>query len=66
MNVMNLFVNDLFERVAAKAALLAQHSKRSDITGEDIQTAIRLLLPPELSRNALSKGSKVASRFRKV
>merc|ERR1712083_1006095 len=45
MSIMNSFVNDLFERIAAEASRLAHYNKRSTITSREIQTSVRLLLP---------------------
>uniref|UniRef100_A0A3Q1F3F9 H2B clustered histone 12 n=1 Tax=Acanthochromis polyacanthus TaxID=80966 RepID=A0A3Q1F3F9_9TELE len=42
MNIMNSFVNDIFERIAGEASQLVQHNKRSTITSREIQTAVRL------------------------
>merc|ERR1712200_232963 len=47
MSIMNSFVNDLLERIAAEASRLAHYNKRSTITSREIQTAVRLLLPGE-------------------
>merc|ERR1712172_289129 len=44
MSIMNSFVNDLFERIAAEASKLAHYNKRATITSREIQTAVRLLL----------------------
>ncbi|XP_065082474.1 histone H2B-like [Ochlerotatus camptorhynchus] len=44
MSIMNSFVNDIFERIAAESSRLAQYNKRSTITSREIQTAVRLLL----------------------
>ena len=49
MSIMNSFVNDIFERIAAEASRLAHYNKRSTITSREIQTAVRLLLPGEAS-----------------
>ncbi|KAI8502663.1 hypothetical protein Bbelb_193650 [Branchiostoma belcheri] len=45
MGIMNSFVNDIFERIAAEASRLAHYNKRSTISSREIQTAVRLLLP---------------------
>merc|ERR1711956_212217 len=58
MSIMNSFVNDLFERIAAEASKLAHYNKRSTITSREIQTAVRLLLPGELAKHAVSEGTK--------
>ncbi|CAG5092673.1 Similar to Histone H2B.1/H2B.2 (Tigriopus californicus) [Cotesia congregata] len=52
MSIMNSFVNDIFERIAAEASRLAHYNKRSTITSREIQTAVRLLLPGELAKHA--------------
>ena len=49
MSIMNSFVNDIFERIAAEASRLAHYNRRSTITSREIQTAVRLLLPGELN-----------------
>merc|ERR1712098_1004901 len=43
MSIMNSFVNDLFERIAAEASRLAHYNKRSTITSREVQTSVRLL-----------------------
>lgn len=42
MSIMNSFVNDVFERIAAEASRLAQYNKRSTISSREIQTAVIL------------------------
>merc|ERR1711862_1020443 len=63
MSIMNSFVNDLFERIAAEASRLAHYNKRSTITSREIQTAVRLLLPGELAKHAVSEGTKAATKY---
>lgn len=53
MSIMNSFVNDVFERIAAESSRLAVYSKRSTISSREIQTAIRLILPGELAKHAV-------------
>ncbi|XP_017488643.1 PREDICTED: histone H2B-like [Rhagoletis zephyria] len=55
MSIMNSFVNDIFERIAGEASRLAHYNKRSTITSREIQTAVRLLLPGELAKHAVSE-----------
>merc|ERR1712045_44916 len=61
MSIMNSFVNDIFERIAAEASRLAHYNKRSTITSREIQTAVRLLLPGELAKHAVSEGTKAVT-----
>merc|ERR1711979_107218 len=63
MSIMNSFVNDLFERIAAEASKLAHYNKRSTITSREIQTAVRLLLPGELAKHAVSGGTKAVTKY---
>ena len=63
MNIMNFFVNDLFESIAAEASKLAHYNKRSTITSLEIQTSVRLLLPEELAKHAVSEGTKAVTKF---
>ena len=63
MSIMNSFVNDIFERIAGEASRLAQYNKRSTITSREIQTAVRLLLPGELAKHAVSEGTKAVTKY---
>ncbi|TNN55385.1 Histone H2B [Liparis tanakae] len=63
MSIMNSFVNDLFERIATEASRLAQYNKRSTITSREVQTAVRLLLPGELAKHAVSEGTKAVTKY---
>ena len=63
MDIMNSFVNDIFERVAREASRLAKYSKLSTIGSREIFTAVRLLLPDELGKHAISEGTKAVTRY---
>lgn len=63
MSIMNSFVNDVFERIAGEATRLAHYNKRSTITSREIQTAVRLLLPGELAKHAVSEGTKAVTKY---
>ena len=63
MSIMNSFVNDLFERIAAEASRLAHYNKKSTIASKEIQTAVRLLLPGELAKHAVSEGTKAVTKY---
>ena len=63
MSIMNSFVNDLFERIAGEASRLAHYNKRNTITSREIQTAVRLLLPGELAKHAVSEGTKAVTKY---
>ena len=63
MSIMNSFVNDIFERIAGEASRLAHYNKKSTITSREIQTAVRLLLPGELAKHAVSEGTKAVTKY---
>jgi len=63
MSIMNSFVNDVFERIAAEASRLAHYNKRSTISSREIQTSVRLILPGELAKHAVSEGTKAVTKF---
>ena len=63
MGIMNSFVNDIFERIAGEASRLMHYNKRSTITSREIQTAMRLLLPGELAKHAVSEGTKAVTKY---
>ena len=62
MEVMNSFVN-IFERIAGEASHLVHYNKHSTITTREIQTAVRLMLPGELAKHAVSEGTKAATKY---
>ncbi|KAF9225877.1 histone-fold-containing protein [Gyrodon lividus] len=62
MAILNSFVNDIFERIATEASKLASYSKKSTIASREIQTAVRLILPGELAKHAISEGTKSVTK----
>ena len=63
MSIMNSFVSDIFERIANEASRLAKYNKRSTISSREVQTAVRLLLPGELAKHAVSEGTKAVTKY---
>ena len=63
MSIMNSFVNDIFERIAGEASRLANYNKKSTISSREVQTAVRLLLPGELAKHAVSEGTKAVTKY---
>jgi len=63
MVIMDSFVHDLFEQIASEAGRLARYNKRSTITSREIQTAVRLVLPGELAKHAVSEGTKAVTKY---
>ena len=63
MMIMNSFVNDIFERIANESSRLAKYNTKSTISSREIQTAVRLLLPGELAKHAVSEGTKAVTKY---
>uniref|UniRef100_A0A0E0FGC0 Core Histone H2A/H2B/H3 domain-containing protein n=1 Tax=Oryza nivara TaxID=4536 RepID=A0A0E0FGC0_ORYNI len=63
MSIMNSFINDIFEKLAGESAKLARYNKKPTITSREIQTAVRLVLPSELAKHAVSEGTKAVTKF---
>jgi histone H2B len=63
MSIMNSFINDIFERIASEAGKLATYNKKSTLSSREIQTAVRLMLPGELAKHAVSEGTKAVTKF---
>jgi hypothetical protein len=65
MSIMNSFVSDILERIAAEASRLAHYNKRSTITSREIQTALRLLNLENWPSTLLMKRKLLNNRFGK-
>uniref|UniRef100_UPI00398F22AE histone H2B 1.2-like n=1 Tax=Pristiophorus japonicus TaxID=55135 RepID=UPI00398F22AE len=63
MDIMNSVVNDILECIAGEASRLAHYNKRRNISSREIQTAVRLLLPGELAKHAVSEGTKAVPKY---
>lgn len=50
MSVMRSVANDNFERIASEADKLSRYSKNSALASREIQTAVHLMLPGELTK----------------
>ena len=60
--IMYSFVNDIFERIAVESSRLSLYNKKATISSREIQTAIRLFLPSELAKHAVSEGTKAGTK----
>lgn len=63
MVVMDNLVADVFERIAQEAGRLARYNKRHTITSREIQTAVRIILPGEIAKHAVSEGTKAVTKY---
>jgi len=63
MQILNSFINDIFEKIALESSKLVRYNKKSTISSREVQTAVRLLLPGELAKHAVSEGTKAVTKY---
>jgi len=63
MNIMNSFINDIFEKIALESSKLVRYNKKHTLSSREVQTAVRLLLPGELAKHAVSEGTKAVTKY---
>lgn len=63
ITILNSFIVDQFEKIATQAAQLSRVNKKPTLTSREIQTAVRLVLPGELAKHAVSEGTKAVTKF---
>merc|ERR1711907_849964 len=63
MSVMNSFINDIEGRISEEGGKLARYNKSKTLTSREVQTAVRLLLPGELAKHAVSEGTKAVTKY---
>ena len=61
--VMNSFIGDIFEKVVGEAGKLSRYAKKATLSSREVQTAVRLVLPGELAKHAVSEGTKAVTKF---
>ena len=63
MSIMNSFINDIFERICTESSKLVKIGARNTLSSREVQTSVRLVLPGELSKHAVSEGTKAVTKF---
>ena len=63
MSVMNSFINDIESKISEEGGKLARYNKSKTLTSREIQTSVRLLLPGELAKHAVSEGTKAVTKY---
>ncbi|KAH9253629.1 hypothetical protein BASA81_008465 [Batrachochytrium salamandrivorans] len=63
MSIMNSFIADVFQRIAAEAGKLVQYNSKATLSSREIQTACKLVLPGELAKHAVSEGTKAVGKY---
>merc|ERR1719463_729188 len=55
MSIMNSFINDMFDRIATESSRLSLYNRKPTITSREIQTAVRLVIPGQLAKHAITE-----------
>ena len=63
MSITNSFMNDIFERIAVEAGKLVRYNKKGTLSSREMQTAVRLILPGELAKHAVSEATKAMTKY---
>ena len=63
MSIMNSFINDIFEKSCLEASKLVRYGKKRTLSSREVQTSVRLILPGELAKHAVSEGTKAVTKF---
>eukprot|EP01128_Nolandella_sp_AFSM9_P012839 TRINITY_DN9675_c0_g1_i1.p1 TRINITY_DN9675_c0_g1~~TRINITY_DN9675_c0_g1_i1.p1 ORF type:complete len:414 (+),score=80.55 TRINITY_DN9675_c0_g1_i1:22-1242(+) len=63
MSITNSFALDIFHRLAGEAGNLSRYNKKETVSSREIQTAVRLILPGELAKHAVSEGTKAVTKY---
>ncbi|PFH31431.1 histone H2Bb [Besnoitia besnoiti] len=63
MMIMTSFISDTFDKIATEAGKLCKYNKKDTLSSREIQTAVRLVLPGELAKHAVSEGTKAVTKY---
>ena len=63
MSVINSLVSDMFDQIAVEASKLSRCQKKKTLSANDIQSAVKLLLPVDLANHAVLEGNKANAKY---
>lgn len=63
MAIANDFVLDMIKRIGRECQNLLELNEKATLTSREVQTAVRLILPGELAKHAVSEGTKAVTKF---
>jgi hypothetical protein len=58
MIIMNSFIHDTFEGIATEESKFIRFNNRRILSYREVQSAVKLILPGEFARHAVSEGTK--------
>lgn len=65
MMVLNSITNDLFEKISIEATTLARYHSKQTLSANDIQAALKLLLPQEMTEHIIAEGLSAIDKYKK-
>jgi histone H2B len=63
MSIMNSFVNDILDRMLTEGTKLNRYTRKKTLGVRELQTVVRLMLPGELNRHAISEATKAVGKY---
>lgn len=63
MSVVDSMIKEIMGKLIAEATELAQINSRATLSAREIQAAVRLCLPGDLMKHAVSEGTKAVTKF---
>ena len=63
MTTMNSLILDVYRQISQEAASLSRHGHNSLLRPQDVQSAVKLRLPGELCKHALSEATKALAKY---
>ncbi len=63
MNQFNQIIADLYERVMTECRNMLLYNKKSTLSSKEVETAVRLLFPGELSKHGVQFGRDSLQKY---
>ena len=63
MAVVNSLVTDMFEQIAVEGSRLVRYTGKRTLSANDVQAAVKLLLPPDLGSHAIMEANKALNKY---
>ncbi|KAK6785678.1 hypothetical protein RDI58_019133 [Solanum bulbocastanum] len=63
MVILNNFMQDMAEKIVETSKSLLKYSGRATLTSMDMHRAVKMELPGQLAKHAMSEGAKAVVRF---
>jgi len=60
---MDNFVKALIDKIVRVVNILTEQNNKKTVTSREVQTAVRVVLPGELAKHAVSEGTKAVTKF---